>query len=211
MQLYMCLMQAGVMKWTPKVRSVRRLKCFFLVFFIHGFVSSSSSCLILQCCAGKFFRSSYCCGSTQSWSLWEYHPWLGVNRNSADFWRPVRAVMNQSSQSGLRNLEAVSMKRFLLSRWCLDQRTDWEMKHDETLEFFRWLPASAWSSFLLISQDDVAWIWLFDIIIIIVLLLFFFLLLDIIIILDIGIRGTVAPAEAAPLRFLSQESFVSFC
>lgn len=25
MQLYMSLMQAGVMKWTPKVRSVRRL------------------------------------------------------------------------------------------------------------------------------------------------------------------------------------------
>ena len=39
MQLYMGLMQAGVMKWTPKVRSVRRLKCFFLFFFITGFVS----------------------------------------------------------------------------------------------------------------------------------------------------------------------------
>lgn len=39
MQLYMSLMQAGVMKWTPKVRSVRRLKCFFLFFFITGFVS----------------------------------------------------------------------------------------------------------------------------------------------------------------------------
>ena len=37
MQLYMGLMQAGVMKWTPKVRSVRRLKCFFLFFFITGF------------------------------------------------------------------------------------------------------------------------------------------------------------------------------
>ncbi len=98
--------------WSGRLRYAQCVWNVFLFFFINGFVSSSyfiissssSSCSILQWCAGKLFRSSYCCGSTQSWSLWEYRPWLGINRNWADFRWPVRAV-----------IEAASMKPFLLS------------------------------------------------------------------------------------------------